>query len=298
MKTLTVFTPTYNRAHTLRRVYESLCTQTCDDFLWMIIDDGSTDFTKDLVNSFIRESRIPIRYIYKENGGLYTGYNTAYENITTELSVCIDSDDFMPEDAVEIITTIWHEKGSDKYLGLIGLDFSCDSMNPIGGYFPDNLQECYFIDLYLKNIHRGDSKPVLRTDLMKKVSPQIGFPGEKNFNPVYSILKAGDSVPLLVVNKNLCFVDYQTGIDSMSENIFRQYIDSPKSFAKLRTLEMTLSRNTFRNKVRCAIHYVASCRLGKISGCISSSPLKFLTAAVYPVGILLAKYIRYKAAKC
>jgi len=264
----------------------------------MVIDDGSTDFTKDLVNSFIRENRIQIRYIYKENGGLYTGYNTAYENITTELSVCIDSDDFMPEDAVEIITSIWHENGSDKYLGLIGLDFSCDSMKPIGGYFPDNLQECYFIDLYLKNIHRGDSKPVLRTDLMKKVSPQIGFPGEKNFNPVYSILKAGDTVPLLVVNKNLCFVDYQTGIDSMSENIFRQYIDSPKSFAKLRTLEMTLSRNTFFNKVRCSIHYVASCRLGNIYGCISSSPLKFLTAAVYPAGILLAKYIRHKAAKC
>ncbi|MDE6116907.1 MAG: glycosyltransferase family 2 protein [Duncaniella sp.] len=298
MKTLTVFTPTYNRAHTLRRVYESLCTQTCDDFEWLVIDDGSTDFTGQLVNGFIRENRIPVRYIHKENGGLHTAYNTAYANIDTELSVCVDSDDFMPEDAVEIIIAEWRGRNNGKYLGLIGLDFSADSMLPIGGYFPDNLKECYFIDLYLKNIHRGDTKPVLRTDLMKQVSPQTGFPCEKNFNPVYSLLKAGDSLPLLVINKNLCFVDYQTGIDSMSEGIFRQYVDSPRSFAKLRILEMTLKRNTLRNKIRCAIHYVASCRLGKIPNCVSSSPLPFLTAAVYPVGILLASYIRRKASKC
>lgn len=298
MKTLTVFTPTYNRAHTLRRVYESLCTQTCDDFEWLVIDDGSTDFTRRLVEGFISENRIPIRYIYQENGGLYTGYNTAYENIDTELSVCIDSDDFMPEDAVEIITSEWSRRGSDKYLGIIGLDFSCDTMEPIGGYFPEELTECYFVELYLKNIHRGDSKPVLRTDLMKKVSPQIGFPGEKNFNPVYSLLKAGDTAPLLVINKNLCFVEYQTGLDSMSESIFRQYIDSPRSFAKLRILEMQLRHNTFLNKVRCAIHYVASCRLGNIAHCVTSSPLPVLTFLMYPAGVLLEKYIRRKASIC
>ena len=87
MKTLTVFTPTYNRAHLLRRLYESLVTQSCQDFEWLVIDDGSTDFTRQLVESFIAEGRIPVRYIYKENGGLYTGYNVAYANIATELCV-------------------------------------------------------------------------------------------------------------------------------------------------------------------------------------------------------------------
>lgn len=298
MKTLTVFTPTYNRAHTLRRVYESLCTQTCDDFEWLVVDDGSTDFTDRLVDSFICENRIPIRYIRKENGGLHTAYNVAYENIRTPLSVCIDSDDFMPEDAVEAIVGHWQKHGNDRYLGILGLDFSCDTMEPIGGYFPEEMSECYFIDLYIKNIHRGDSKPVLRTDIMKSVSPQIGFPGEKNFNPVYSLLRASEKMPLLVLNRNLCYVDYQYGADSMSEGIFKQYIDSPRSFAKLRMLEMTLSRNTLRNKIRCAIHYVASCRIGRIPKCISSSPLKILTAIVYPAGIILEKYIRHKASRC
>ena len=70
MKTLTVFTPTYNRAHTLTRTYHSLCRQTSKDFEWLIIDDGSTDNTHELIQEFIDEDIIPIRYIYKENGGL------------------------------------------------------------------------------------------------------------------------------------------------------------------------------------------------------------------------------------
>ena len=99
MKTLTVFTPTYNRAHTLERLYQSLCAQTCQDFDWLVIDDGSTDDTKGLIEKFSAEGRISIRYIYKDNGGLYTGYNVAYQTIETELNVCIDSDDAMPERA-------------------------------------------------------------------------------------------------------------------------------------------------------------------------------------------------------
>lgn len=295
MKTLTIFTPTYNRAHTLRRLYESLCTQTCDDFEWLVIDDGSTDFTASLIDSFIKQNRIPIRYIHKENGGLHTGYNTAYENITTELSVCIDSDDFMPEDAVEIIVNTWKEKGSNKYLGIIGLDFSYETMEPIGGYFPENLTECYFVELRIKNIHHGDTKPVLRTDLMKSVTPQIGFPGEKYFNPTYSLLKIGDRYPMLVVNKNLCIVDYQIGIDSMSQNIFHQYVNSPKSFTKLRIMEMQMKHNTFFNKIRNSIHYVATSRISHEKNCIGNSPLKLLTFLTYPLGYILSKYILYKA---
>ena len=72
---LTVFTPTWNRAHTLPRLYHSLCVQTSRDFEWMVIDDGSTDGTEDLVAGWIAEAAIPVRYIRKENGGLYTGYN-------------------------------------------------------------------------------------------------------------------------------------------------------------------------------------------------------------------------------
>lgn len=256
MKTLTVFTPTYNRAHTLERLYRSLCAQTCQDFDWLVIDDGSTDGTAALVQSFIGEGKIPVRYIYKENGGLFTGYNTAYEHIETELNVCIDSDDAMPENAVEIILSVWKEKGSEHYCGIIGLDFDMDGVFPIGGRFPEGMAECYFPELYAKNIHRGDTKQVMRTDLMKTVAPQVGFHGEKNFNPVYMILQVTDKYPLLVVNECFCLVQYQTE-DSMSKGIWHQYFDSPRSFAKMRRLEMTLEHNTLLNRIRSVIHYAA-----------------------------------------
>ena len=264
MKTLTVFTPTYNRAHTLERLYRSLCAQTCQDFDWLVIDDGSTDETAALIQGFIDEGRIPIRYIYKENGGLYTGYNTAYANIETELNVCIDSDDAMPENAVEIIIRTWEEKGNNRFAGLIGQDCFLDSGKPIGGDFPEDLKECYLLDLYTKRIHRGDTKQIMRTDLMKQVAPMVGFPREKYFNPIYMLLQVCDSYPLLVVNKPLCLVEYQQE-DSMSKNIWRQYLNSPRSFAKMRKLEMTLKRSTPLNRIRCAFHYLAESFLAWIS---------------------------------
>lgn len=293
---LTVFTPTYNRAHTLRRVYESLCTQTVrEGFEWLVIDDGSTDFTRQLVEGFISEKRIPIRYIYKENGGLHTGYNTAYANIDSELCVCIDSDDFMPDDAVELILKKWDSEGSSKYAGLVGLDYHLDSDTPIGGKLPDDMASCWLNELETRGIHRGDMKQVMRTELMKEVAPQIGYPGEKNFNPVYMLLQVCDRLPLLVINRNLCYVDYQTGIDSMSERIFLQYLDSPRSFAKLRRLEMTLRHTSAVRRFRVAIHYVSSCIIARDSRWLADSPKKLLTLLAAPAGYLLSRYIRHKA---
>ena len=110
MPKITVFTPTYNRAYILPKCYESLNRQTCKDFEWLLIDDGSTDHTKELVAEWQeRKNGYPIRYIYKENGGLHTGYNTAIANMETELSVCIDSDDSMPDDAIERILAEWQK---------------------------------------------------------------------------------------------------------------------------------------------------------------------------------------------
>lgn len=292
-KTLTVFTPSFNRAHTIGRTYESLCRQTCKDFEWLVIDDGSTDNTKELVEGWIREGLIPIRYIYKENGGLYTGYNTAYENIDTELCVCIDSDDFMPDDAVELIVNLWKEYGSEKYAGITGLDFLLND-TPIGGYFPEDLKEGHLIDLTIKKIHSGDTKQVMRTELMKAVAPQEGFPGEKNFNPSYMLLQVDEDYPSLFMNKNLCYVEYQQG-DSMSAGIFRQYLNSPRSFAKMRLQAMTLKRATLPYIIRNCIHYNSSCFIYGEKHWLKKSPKKFITLLTRPLGWLLTKYIRYKA---
>lgn len=291
---LTVFTPTFNRAHTLARTYQSMCRQTCCDFEWLVIDDGSTDDTAALVDKWIAENKLPIRYIYKQNGGLYTGYNMAYLNIDSELCVCIDSDDYMPDDAVEKIIRCWKERGSDQYAGLMGLDYHLDD-TPVGGAFPKDLHEVWFMDLYLKKLHMGDTKPVLRTALMKQVAPMVGFPGEKNFNPVYMTIQVCDQYPILLLNENLCYVDYQIGTDSMSAGIWRQYVNSPRSFQKQRILEMQLMHNSWLNRIRVSIHYVASSIIARDRHWLRKSPLKITTLIVAPVGALLYLLILYKS---
>lgn len=140
MPLLTIFTPAYNRAHTIGRTYESLLRQTCKDFEWLIVDDGSTDNTRELVESWIKEDKIPIRYICQDNQGMHGAHNTAYRNISTELNTCIDSDDFMPDEAVEKIIRFWKEHGSDKYAGIVGLDQTEDG-KIIGAPFPESLKE-------------------------------------------------------------------------------------------------------------------------------------------------------------
>lgn len=338
MQLLTVFTPTYNRKHTIIRTYESLLRQTCKDFCWLIIDDGSSDGTKEWVlslgdGSWIKGNefdfmgrvigdngqhyvvdiptddghKLTIRYVFKPNGGLYTGYNVAYATIQTELCVCIDSDDFMPDDAAEKISRKWHEyypQGSltsnrspltsKEYCGIEGLDFDINTNQPIGGYYPNDLKECFKHEISLNNYHHGDTKQVMRTELMRKVAPQIGFEGEKNFNPIYLLLQVCDKYPLIILNENLCTVEYQVGADSMSQGIYKQYINSPRSFAKMRLQEMTLIHNTTKDRFRSAIHYVSSCIIAKDKYWLKNSPKKLLTLCAAPFGLMVYCLIRYK----
>lgn len=328
MKTLTIFTPTYNRKRTIHRTYKSLCNQTSNDFDWLIIDDGSTDGTREWVeslgekiliegecfdwmgrslsqldgNHFVIMVELPnsdellrIEYIYKPNGGLYTGYNVAYATIQTELCVCIDSDDFMPDDAVEKIINLWKKKGSHNYCGIEGLDFDIHTNLPIGGFFPEGLDEVYLHDLDCLGIHKGDTKPVMRTDLMKQVAPMEGFKGEKNFNPIYLLLQVCDKYPLLILNDNLCTVEYQIGVDSMSQGIFHQYINSPRSFAKMRLLEMSLQHNTTKDRFRSAVHYISSCIISRDKLWLKKSNHKLLTILACPIGLFLYCYIMLKS---
>ena len=324
MKTLTVFTPTYNRKHTIGRTYDSLCRQTCGDFEWLVIDDGSSDGTREWVESLgdkvqqegqqfdwmgrvldgvdenhfvIQTPKFRLEYVYKPNGGLYTGYNVAYATIQTELCVCIDSDDYMPDDAVEKIVDYWRQNGSLQYAGILGLDYNIATKELIGGKFPEGLKEVYFYDLTLKNLHAGDTKPVMRTDLMKQVAPQVGFPEEKNFNPIYMMLQVCDKAPVLLMNENLCNVEYQIGADSMSQGIWRQYVNSARSFAKLRLLEMRLQRNNLKNRMRVSVHYVSSCILSRDEGWLNKSPLKLMTLLLSPLGGMLALVVMWKNRK-
>lgn len=289
---ITVFTPTYNREKLLERCYESLKSQTVKKFSWLIIDDGSFDNTRERVEEWIKnETEFEIRYIYKENGGLHTAYNEAISNIETELCICLDSDDFLPNNAIEIILSLWKRNGGDNYAGIIGNDYYFD-----GSVVGDRLPEVKSINInkmLVNKIGNGDKKLVVRTELYKKVAPMKTFRGEKNFNPNYLNTLISEEYDFLVLNENLCFVEYQpTG---MSSNIFKQYLDSPNSFAELRRLYMTLKEADFKFIIRNAIHYNSSCIIAKnYKDIIKKSPRKIITLVTLPLGVILTIYIRYK----
>ena len=119
MKKITVFTPTYNRAYCLHQVYESLIRQSNQNFCWLIVDDGSNDNTKELVRCWNKDGKIEIIYIYQENQGMHGAHNTAYANIETELNICIDSDDFLPNNAIALILEKWEVvKEDDSIAGI------------------------------------------------------------------------------------------------------------------------------------------------------------------------------------
>src|SRR5690625_8013583 len=103
MKAVTNVTNTYYESYYLHECYDNLVSQTNKDFIWLNDDDGSTDETKDLVSKWMNEGKIDIEYVWQENQGIHGAHNMAYECMQTELNVCIDSDDYMPVDAVEKI---------------------------------------------------------------------------------------------------------------------------------------------------------------------------------------------------
>ena len=287
MPVLTIFTPTFNRAHTLTRTYDSLLSQTSKDFEWLIIDDGSSDGTKELVEGWIAEGRIPIRYVYQHNQGMHGAHNTAYKNILTELNTCIDSDDYMPSDAVEKIVTFWKENGSDRYAGIVGLDYA-ENGGLIGTPFPEGVRETTLSGFYSCG-GRGDKKLVYRTDVIRRYPEYPIFKGEKYFSLGYKYLLIDQDYKLLTLNEPLVIVDYQ--IDGSSFNMYRQYWNNPNGFMYLRKEHMRLYQS-IKSRFKSCIHYVShSVRAGKF-GQLFSNPCPVLTSFALIPGIAL--YFRTK----
>lgn len=290
-KLITIFTPAYNRAHTLPRTYESLCAQSSKDFVWLIVDDGSVDDTADLVKKWQSiDAGFEIRYIYKKNGGMHTAHNTAYESIDTELNVCIDSDDKLADGAVEAIARKWEAVRDKGYAGIIALDADFDG-KIIGKGFPDDLAETTLSGYYAAG-GAGDKKLVYRTDVIKSYPEYPTFEGEKYVSLAYKYLLIDQSYKLAVLNKVLCNVDYLP--DGSTNSMFREYLKNPRGFAFWRKIRMTYPDSTKRLVVDC-IHYCSSSIISKNRSYIKESPKKILTVLCTPFGFLLTIYIKRKA---
>lgn len=168
-KKITVFTPTYNREQTLYRVYNSLINQTFKDFIWIVVDDGSTDHTKELIDKYINENKIEIKYIYQKNSGKHIAINTALQYTDTELFIIADSDDSFRENALEIFINEWDKiENKEKYKGIIARCYDNRDGKVIGKDFPDKRFDCNELDANFKYKLGGEKWSMFQTKVLRE----------------------------------------------------------------------------------------------------------------------------------
>lgn len=294
MKKLTVFTPTYNRKHLLPRLYESLKNQLDKNFIWMIIDDGSTDGTKDLIEEWQRENKLQIEYFYKENEGMHSAHNMAYEKISTQWNTCVDSDDIMPNDAVKIINQNTANDPGEEYYGFVGLDADF-SGHILGKRIPPQLTKVQMMEL--EGVHgiNGDKKLIFKTQIMSSLPPYPVFVGEKLVPLSYKSLEAEKrNLFLKPINHILCLVEYQD--DGSTKNMLKQYRQHPRGFAFMRVAKLN-SNGRLKEQFKSAVHLNSGTFFtGDIANMFKTKNT-MLVLATLPAGILLNLYIRFKTRK-
>ena len=294
MKFLTVFTPTYNRKDLLPRLYDSLKKQADKNFLWMIIDDGSTDGTGDLVKIWQKEQLIEILYFYKKNQGMHSAHNIAYEKITTPWNTCIDSDDLLAENAVDSICKAVQSVEVDlDFYAVVGLDTDKKG-NVIGTEFPDDLEKIKFYEIYQKYHITGDKKIVYRSNIMKKLSTYPVFENERLVPLDYKSLLADQFAYIKPVNEVWCIVEYQ--MDGSTKNMLKQYRRNPRGFAFSRIARINYGK-TFKEKIKNAIHLVSSSFFSRDYHSLFKTTAPVIVMMAFPAGILLNLYIRFRTKK-
>jgi len=281
----TICTPTYNRVHTLTRVFESLQNQTFKNFEWVIIDDGSNDGTKSLIDGFLTKSTFNIKYFYKENGGKHRAINFGIKYASGELFIILDSDDMYTKDALETIYNVWNNnKGMHiNCSGIIALDQDTNG-NIIGDKFPKNLTISNFNDLTFKYHLKGDKLIVSQTAILKKF-PFPEFENEKFIAEGSVWHEISKYYNTILINQALLIVEYQE--DGLSSDTVRLRRKNPNGalYNYLKQLELDIP---FKYKLKAAINaYRFSLNNYNVFfKCITSMNI-FYSLLSFPVGVLL-----------
>ena len=235
---ITVFTPTYNRAKFLPRLYESLCKQTCQDFEWVIVDDGSKDETRNIIASFhngnvnangnnspsMGGGLFPIRYFYQENGGKHRAINRGVKEAKGELFLILDSDDTLPPHSLEIINRYYQQiKEETSFGGVCGYMAHHDGVI-IGHGCDADILDANSIDLRFKYHVQGDMLEVFRTSVMREF-PFPEIKGEKFVPEMLVWNRIAGKYKLRVFHEVVYYRDYIDG--GLTDKIVKIRMNSP-----------------------------------------------------------------------
>lgn len=251
---ITILTPTYNRASLLPRLFDSLLRQTSKDFEWIVVDDGSTDDTREVVANLKEKcgGAFPMGYVYKANGGKHMAINIGAERARGELLFIADSDDLLTDDALETVENSWHDISDDKsFAGIAGLDITMDTREVIGSGLPQGHIDCNAIDIRYRHHVTGDMKEVFRTEVLREF-PFPEFAGER-FCPEQLVwFRMARRYRLRYINKPIYIADYQP--DGITAGITRARMRNP-SASMLTYAELTECPVPFLVKVKAAINF-------------------------------------------
>jgi len=292
MKTLGIITTTYNRDYCIHQVYDSLKTQNSKDFMWLVIDDGSTDKTKDIIDGFIKEGLIEIEYLWQPNKGMHGARNLAYQKIKTEINVIIDSDDWLAKNAVHKIINFWNQNKDKNIAGIISLNCRING-SIIGGEFPDKIKKLTVTDMHDKLNMRGDKKFIYRSDLTSQY-PYPEIEGENYFPASYKFRLLDLKYKMLIMNEVTCVVDYND--NSATFGRINQYKTCAKGFSLYRNEMIRISKNP-KYIVKQTIHYIATSLFSKDRRFIKKSQKKLYTIILLPVGIAFYFYLKHTSKK-
>lgn len=291
MKFITIFTPTYNRATTLVNLYESLIRQTNKDFLWLIVDDGSTDNTEEIVDRWVNEKIIEIKYFKQDNQGKSMAHNKGVELTETELFTCVDSDDYLTDNAVEEICNCW-KVANDTNSGILAFKATESTtvtrinkkIKSDNGYINTTLRAAY------NNLGLvGDTMLIFRTSIISKYSFPY-FEGEKFVPESYLYDLIDNDGNLIVLEKALYICEYLE--DGYTNNMAKLLKNNPKGYLAYINQRLAIDE-TFKDKFWDSIRYVAMAISNKENKIIRNSVYPPITTAAYIFGLLF--YIkRYK----
>lgn len=211
----TVLTPTYNRAHTLGRVYASLCEQSFNDFEWLVIDDGSTDNTRELVQAWEQQAPFPIRYVWQANQHKKAAFNHGVRLAKGELIVALDSDDTLEVNALRTMAELWADiplANRAVFVAITGLCSRPDG-KVVGDLYPKDIFDSNALDIHFRYKVRGEKFGFLRTDVLRQFPFPEDVPGFVPESLVWrAIARAGYKIRFV----NQIFRVYYDSTDSLS----------------------------------------------------------------------------------
>ncbi len=291
---LTVFTPTYNRAHLLGRLYQSLCEQTCDDFEWLIVDDGSVDDTSSVCQRLIDDGKITIRYYRKENGGKHTAINEGVRLAKGELFFIVDSDDYLTNDAVEAICTEW---GIVKDKNLCGMAFLRGAYvngcleSKKESVFPENHFIGNFIDVKYNKGSSADNAEVWVTECLKDYPFNI-YPNERFMSEGMVWIRLAKDKQMLFVNRIIYVCEYLEG--GLTKQGKKLRFMCPKGGVE-GSLETMSHHFNIKMRIKQTLLYIVYCKFDNRNVLeMFKCPYKMLVASCLPLGYVLYYYWKYK----